>query len=121
MVRPHPRAPLRLQNPDFSVEYPKKLHGTYDDFNINYNYHCVINHNSGPTVQAAIRGTPIICDSTSLAHEISGNFENIENIALPPREDWFLRLCHTEWTAEEIAKNFFKNLLTFKSVTHIIN
>ena len=104
VVRPHPRSPLRFQNPEFFMDYPKKLNGTYDDYNINYDYHCVINHNSGPTVQAAIHGTPIICDSSSLAAELSGNFENIENILLPPREDWFLRLCHTEWTVEEIAK-----------------
>ena len=104
VVRPHPRCPISPKISGISIEHPKKLQGTYDDFDIDYNYHCVVNHNSGPTVQAAIHGTPIICDSSSLAYEMSGNFENIENISLPPREDWFLRLCHTEWTVEEIAK-----------------
>jgi hypothetical protein len=23
---------------------------------------------------------------------------------LPDREDWFLKLCHTEWTVSEIAQ-----------------
>jgi hypothetical protein len=74
----------------------------------------VINHNSGPAVQAAIYGTPIICDKTSLAGEISGKFEDIENIKLPDREDWFLRLCHTEWTIEEIAKGIPQSRLFAK-------
>lgn len=102
IVRPHPRFPL-TQIPGTQIEFPKKLKDTYDDFDIDYDYHCVINHNSGPAVQAAITGVPVICDSSSLAAEISGNLEDIENIRLPDREDWFLKLCHTEWTAEEIA------------------
>jgi hypothetical protein len=64
----------------------------------------VVNHNSGPAVQAAIHGTPIICDSSSLAGEITGKFEDIETVELPDREDWFLQLCHTEWTVNEIAQ-----------------
>ena len=63
-----------------------------------------MNHNSGPAVQAAIHGTPIICDTTSLAGEISSKFEDIEIAKLPNRQDWFLKLCHTEWTLNEIAQ-----------------
>jgi len=104
VVRPHPRSPISLNIPGVEVSIPRQIVGTYDDFDINFNYHCVVNHNSGPAVQAAIHGTPIICDTTSLAGEISGKFEDIENIKLPDREDWFLRLCHTEWTVSEIAQ-----------------
>jgi hypothetical protein len=104
VVRPHPRSPISVNIPDVVVEQPKKVSGSYDDFDINYNYHCVINYNSGPAVQAAINGVPVICDASSLAGEISGNFEEIEKITLPPREDWFLKLCHTEWTVEEIEQ-----------------
>lgn len=104
VVRPHPRSPISVNIPGIEIGLPRPIVGTYDDFDINYNYHCVINHNSGPAVQAAIHGTPIICDVTSLASEISGKFEEIENIKLPDREDWFLKLCHTEWTVNEIAK-----------------
>ena len=32
------------------------------------------------------------------------DIENIENILLPDREVWFLKLCHTEWLVDEIAK-----------------
>lgn len=103
VVRPHPRSSLPLQNQDFTVIYPQRVHDSYDDFDIDYNYHCVINHNSGPSIQAAIQGVPVICDSSSLAGILSGKMEKIEEISLPDREDWFLKLCHTEWTVEEIA------------------
>lgn len=104
VVRPHPRSPLRLDLPEVKVEIPRQIPGTYDDFDIDYRYHCVINHNSGPALQAAINGVPCICDPTSLAYPISSRFEDIENISLPDREDWFLKLCHTEWTVDEIAQ-----------------
>ncbi len=104
VVRPHPRSQIREKFADAVIEIPKKLVSTYDDFDINYNYHCVINHNSGPCVQAAINGTPVICDSSSLAFPVSEKWENLENPQLPDRDEWFLKLCHTEWTVEEIAQ-----------------
>lgn len=104
VVRPHPRSQLREKFTDAVIELPKKLINTYDDFDINYNYHCVINHNSGPCVQAAINGTPIICDSSSLAFPVAEKWENLENPQLPNREEWFLKLTHTEWTVEEISQ-----------------
>lgn len=104
IVRPHPRNMFGLELKNAKIIMPKKIAGTYDDFDIDYNYHCVINHNSGPAVQAAIQGVPVICDKTSLASPVSGSLENIEKIVLPDRNDWFLDLCHKEWTTEEIAK-----------------
>jgi hypothetical protein len=86
------------------MEIPKQVVGSYDDFDIDYLYHCVINHNSGPAVQAVIKGIPIICDSTSLAAPVSNKIENIENLQLLERDDWFVKLCHTEWTVDEIIK-----------------
>lgn len=103
VVRPHPRSPVAVNLPNVRLEIPKKINNTYDDFDIDYNYHCVINFNSGPAVQAAIKGIPIVCDSSSLAYPVSDRIENLENVRLPDREDWFLQLCHTEWTVEEIS------------------
>jgi hypothetical protein len=114
IVRSHPRSPILSKISGVEIEIPKKVQGTYDDFDINYNYHCVVNHNSGPAVQAAIAGIPVVCDSTSLAGEISGKFEEIEIIKLPPRDEWFLKLCHTEWTIEEIAKGIPQSRLFAK-------
>lgn len=104
VVRPHPRSQIREKFADAVIELPRKVANSYDDFDINYNYHCVINHNSGPAVQAAINGIPTICDSSSLAFSVSEKWENLENPQLPDREEWFLKLCHTEWTVEEIRQ-----------------
>lgn len=104
VVRPHPRSPFSVKLPGVLIDTPRRVPDTYDDFNIFYNYHCVINYNSGPAVQAAIEGVPIICNSSSLAGELSEKLENIENPLLPDRTDWFLKLCHTEWTVDEIAQ-----------------
>jgi hypothetical protein len=103
--RPHPRARYgtSYQINKYSVDRPAQLPGSYDDYNFDYNYHCVINFNSGPSVQAAVNGCPVICDQSSLAYPVSDQIENIENISLLDREDWFIKLSHTEWTVEEIA------------------
>lgn len=99
--RPHPRANVSVQN--LLIDQPKKIAGTYDDYNITYNYHCVINHNSGPTVQSAINGTPVICDPSGLAFPVSDIIANIETPRLLDRSGWLIELCHTEWTVDEIA------------------
>lgn len=104
VVRPHPRCSFSLSIPGVTVERPQKLPNTYDSFDINYNYHLVINHNSGPAIQAAIQGVPVFCDSSSLAAPLSIKWENLENPALPDRNEWFLQLCHTEWTVDEIRQ-----------------
>lgn len=104
VVRPHPRSPFSVSFNNVRMEMPRAVRGSYDDFDINYQYHCVINHNSGPAVQAAINGIPIICDQSSLAAELSDKIENIENISLPDRDEWFVKLSHTEWTVDEIAQ-----------------
>ena len=104
VVRPHPRSQIREKFVDAVIELPKKLADSYDNFDINYNYHCVVNHNSGPAVQAAIHGTPVICDPSSLAWPISEKWQNVENPTLPDRDEWFLKLCHTEWTVDEISQ-----------------
>jgi len=104
IVRPHPRSPFKKEIVNAIIEIPKKISGSYDDFNINYNYHSVVNFNSGPAVQSAIQGVPIVCDSSSLASPVSDILSNIETPILPDRTDWFLKLCHTEWTVDEIMK-----------------
>lgn len=104
IVRPHPRSPFSFNVPNIIVERPQKIVNSYDDFDIFYNYHCVINHNSGPAVHAAINGTPIICDTSSLAASLSNTWENLDNPILPDRDEWFLKLCHTEWTINEIQQ-----------------
>jgi hypothetical protein len=103
IIRPHPRCTFSLNLNNSTIEYPRIIQGSYDDFDIDYGYHCVINHNSGPAVQASIHGVPVICDASSLAGELSNKIENIESVTVPNRNEWFLKLCHTEWTIDEIA------------------
>ena len=103
VVRPHPRSPVSLNIQGVTVEQQKKILNSYDSFDIDYKYHCVINHNSGPAVQAAISGIPVICDHTSLAFDVSDVIENINRPILPDRTQWFVKLCHTEWTVQEIS------------------
>lgn len=104
VIRPHPRNPFTTKIPNTILEKPNKIPNTYDDFDIFYGYHCVVNHNSGPAVQALIRGIPVICHSSSLAGELSNKIEDIENLILFPREEWLVKLCHTEWTIEELTQ-----------------
>lgn len=103
VVRPHPRYRVDIKpTNNVSVMYPRMIPDTYDDFDISYNYHCVINFCSGPSVQAAIAGTPVICDQSSLAYPVSSPMSEIENPTMPDRYEWFVKLCHTEWTIDEI-------------------
>ena len=105
VIRPHPRNPLKTKFINgASIEIPRRVPTSYDCYNINFDYHCVINWNSGVAVQAAIEGTPVITGHSSLAHEISENFENIEGISLPDRSTWFNKILHTEWLIEELAQ-----------------
>lgn len=101
VVRPHPRDPFNLNLPGVKIETPKRVGGTYDNFDINYNYHCVVNHNSGPAIQAAIAGVPIVCDSSSLAWPVSSS---IAQPILIDRTQWFVELTHSEWTVQEIEQ-----------------
>lgn len=106
VVRPHPRFPMKINvdGDGISIEHPNQIPGTYDDFDLSYQkYRCIVNHNSGPSVQAAINGVDIICDSSSLAWPVSIGFDQIENPPIKDKSEWFLNLCHTEYTIDEIA------------------
>jgi hypothetical protein len=105
IVRPHPRALVKNLPPGVSLEVPKKIPNTYDDFDLRFDYHCIINHNSGPTVQAAYRGCPIICDSSCMAFDMSEAWQDLDSPKFPGnKDDWLLKMSHTEWTVDEISK-----------------
>jgi len=104
VVRYHPRSLKRPVIAGVKTEIPKKISSTYDEFDMSYNYHCVINHCSGTTIQSAVNGCPIICDPSGLAYPVSEKWTNLDNATLPNRHDWYVKLCHTEWTVDEIAK-----------------
>jgi hypothetical protein len=101
-IRPHPRS---LISPPVErnvfVQLPTKIPNSYDCYDLKFNHKLLINHNSGPGIQAALAGIPVECDSSSLAHPVSSS---IENPMVQDRSKWLIDICHTEWTIEEIAQ-----------------
>jgi hypothetical protein len=87
-----------------TVERPRKIENTYDDYDLKFNHHVMVHYNSGVSVQSLINGCPIICDASSLAAPLSNQLNDIENLKYPNREQWFIEICHTEWTVDEIQK-----------------
>jgi hypothetical protein len=104
VVRHHPRCRLPFNDlPGVSLDQAQKIPGTYDSFDINFSYHAMINYCSGPGIQAAIAGCPVITDSCSLAHPVSITYEELENPPDRDRERWLAEIAHTEYTEAEIA------------------
>ena len=106
VLRSHPRQ--RVPNvPGFNLDPPIALTGTYDGFDLNRGLQqawAVVNHNSGPGVQAVLQGVPSFVDASSLAAPVANlDIANIESPATPDRGTWLIQLCHTEWRPEEIA------------------
>jgi hypothetical protein len=109
VVRPHPRSSINLDNlgNTVQVQQPQKLANTYDSFDINFNYHAVVNYCSGPGIQAAIAGTRPVVAACSLASPVSVAIEHIEQPYLVDREQWLIEICHTEYTVEEIKQGLW--------------
>lgn len=109
VVRPHPRSPLDLNNLDktIQIERPQKLANTYDSFDMNFDWHAVVNYCSGPGIQAAIAGTRPVVATCSLAFPVSVAIDNIEQPYVLDREQWLVEICHTEYTVEEIKQGLW--------------
>jgi len=113
IIRPHPRCQVNMDKlpHDVVVEMPKKVTGTYDSFDLCHNWYALINYNSGPGIQGAIAGCPIIVNETSLAYPVS---MELRDLAMPykvNREQWFIEIAHTEYTVDEIrAGLWYKRL-----------
>lgn len=112
VVRPHPRSPLKIEElialpKNVIIEQPIKLVSTYDSYDLTFNYHALVNYNSGPGIQAAIAGTRPIVDITSLAYPVSIKLEDIDKPYTVDRDQWLVEICHTEYTVEEIEKGLW--------------
>lgn len=113
-IRPHPRSPINSSKlvSGAIVVSPKKINNTYDDFDIQYNYHALVNHNSGPGIQAAIAGCRPIVSASSLAAPVAHDIVNIDAPYAKDRDTWLHNIAHTEWTVEELATgNWYTRLL----------
>jgi hypothetical protein len=108
-VRPHPRCRVTLNNlpANVSVEIPNRLPSTYDSFDMHYDCHAVVNHNSGPGIQAAIAGVRPVVSPSSLAYPVGMSFGEIEQPYIRDRETWLTQICHTEYTLDELRSGFW--------------
>lgn len=114
VVRPHPRnsldnAGLRHLPADVFIEHPVKIANTYDSYNLVFDCHAIINHNSGPGIQAALAGTRPVVDQTSLAWPVSVSIQDIEKSYTVDRDQWLIEICHTEYTLQEIESGSWLN------------
>jgi hypothetical protein len=112
VIRPHPRSALDLSALcnlplDVVIERPQRIANTYDSYNMAFDCHAIVNHNSGPGIQAALAGTRPIVDRTSLAYPVSIDLQDIEHPYTVDRDQWLVEICHTEYTVEEIKKGLW--------------
>jgi hypothetical protein len=105
-IRQHPRCSLDWTQlpPGTHIEKPHKVNNTYDSFDIHFDYHAVVNYNSGPGIQAAIAGARPIVHSTSLAHPVAVSTANIDQPYTVDRHQWLTEICHTEYTLDELKQ-----------------
>lgn len=112
VIRPHPRSALDWAGlvhlpPDVVIDQPAKIVNTYDSYNLAFNCHAMVNHNSGPGIQAALAGTRPIVDASSLAHPVSIALEDIERPYTVDRDQWLVEICHTEYTVAELEQGLW--------------
>ena len=111
VIRPHPRSALdvsRFKNiTNVTVEQPQHIADTYDSYNLTFDCHALVNHNSGPGIQAALAGTRPIVDSSSLAYPVSIDLKDIEQPYDIDRDQWLVEICHTEYTVKEIEQGLW--------------
>lgn len=120
IIRPHPRCPLELIEIEFenvSRQVPRRLNGTYDDYDFRYDHAwAVINWSSNPAIEAVKSGIPVFTGPSSLAWDVANQtLESINSPLKPDRQQWLNDLAHTEFTVQEIAQG-----LPLKQLTNML-
>lgn len=108
-IRAHPRSPLRMPHmpENCTIEVARPVANTYDSFDMHFNCHAVVNHNSGPGTQAGIAGCRPIVAHSSLAYPVAVGYADIEQPYTVDRESWLVQICHTEYTVEELRQGLW--------------
>ena len=118
VIRPHPRSPISAKlfrgMTGVKFEQPRPLANTYDDFDLDFNYHAVVNHNSGVGIKSVLAGVRTLVDSTSLAYPASISIEDLELPYDRDRDQWLIEICHTEYTTDEITQGIWLKRLKEK-------
>ena len=117
VLRDHPRYQVNVhykKEIELEKEYanvsrtvPKHIVGTYDNFDFQEllpHSKLIVSESSNPAMEAVINGVPAWTGPDSLTYPVSTHPQNLGKLPLPNREEWFVKLCHTEWTIEEISK-----------------
>lgn len=119
IFRPHPRCRFPLPElkefKDVKYEQPQHIQNTYDDFNFDFrNAWAVVNWSSNPATQAVIGGVPVFVGPSSLAWDVGNeSLKEMNNPAMPDRQQWLNDLAYTEWTTDEISQGLPLKRLTF--------
>lgn len=119
VVRAHPRCAIQFSGRQFrnvSLQTPRKIPGTYDDYDYTFdNAWAIVNWSSNPAVQAVINGVPVFVGPSSLAYEVGNpDYATINEPLRPDRQQWLNDYAHTEYTVEEIAQGIPLKHLTAK-------
>ena len=109
IFRPHPRCPLPHIEHEFKNvlrQDPRKLTGTYDDFDMKFdNIWATVSWSSNPGIHSIINGVPAFVGPSSLAWNVANaSLEDIENPHMGARQEWLEEYAHTEHTIDEIAQ-----------------
>ena len=104
IIRPHPRCKINI--PGITVQAPKQIPGTYDDFDLEFDdVYAVVNWSSNPATQAVMAGIPVYTGPSSLAWDVSiKDLKNINDPKLHDRTQWLNNLAYTEWSVPEISQ-----------------
>ena len=89
------------------MEVARPVANTYDSFDMHFNCHAVVNHNSGPGIQAGIAGCRPIVAHSSLAYPVAVGMSDIEQPYDVDRELWLIKICHTEYTVQELQEGLW--------------
>lgn len=94
VFRPHPQAPFSAVG-----EIPVETGPVAWD-----RVHACVTFNSNTAVEAALQGVPVFVDDIgSMALRIANrNLRDIDNPALPSRQQWAYDLAYTQWTPKEM-------------------
>jgi len=116
IFRPHPRCPLPHIEHEFKNvlrQDPRKLTGTYDDFDMKFdNIWATVSWSSNPGIHSIINGVPAFVGPSSLAWNVANaSLEDIEDPHMGARQEWLEEYAHTEHTIDEIAQGIPLNHL----------
>lgn len=111
IFRPHPRDQDWVKNMKTlgaKIEFPVKMANSYDDFDHEVSFQnafTIFSPCGNAGIHGALSGIPIFTDFDSLAYPVSNkSLEKLSDPELPDRTSWLIKLCHTEWTVEEISQ-----------------